>query len=112
AGLASVGGCRDDPEPIPPAPNVGSQATGIDIHAHVFNARDIPISGFVTQVVLEGRPLGQLALGPLAVLLSLIMDESAWTPEREAAGLESGRIQPFEAQVSDVQSRVSEAVRK
>jgi len=111
AALVGLGArCGHGPGPLPEPPLVEAQSTGIDVHSHVFNARDIPIAGFVTQVVLEGQPLGQLALGPLAVLLSLIMDQSAWPPDREQQGLADGTLRPFAAPVVTA-SQTKEQVR-
>src|SRR6185437_3909875 len=71
-------------------PNVGKAATGIDVHCHVFNARDIPIVGFVTDIVLEGVPIAPQLLKPLIVLLALAMDLCSWPADKEAHYIASG----------------------
>ncbi|WP_342238120.1 amidohydrolase family protein [Inquilinus sp. OTU3971] len=87
--LASLGCRRLDPvERLPVIPDT---AYAIDVHCHVFNARDLPIASFVLDVVLEGKPLSGLPLVPLVTLVSLVMNRSAWSPQRELRELERGR---------------------
>src|SRR5947208_14804071 len=87
--LASLGCRRLDP--VKPLPVIPDTAYAIDVHCHVFNARDLPIASFVLDVVLEGQPVGGLPLVPLVTLVSLIMNRSAWSPQRELRELQSGR---------------------
>lgn len=87
--LASLGCRRLDP--VKPLPVIPDTAYAIDVHCHVFNARDLPIASFVLDVVLEGQPVGGLPLIPLVTLVSLIMNRSAWSPQRELRDLDSGR---------------------
>ena len=89
--LTSLAGCCST-KPLPPAPIVTAQATGIDIHCHVFNARDIPITGFVTDVALEGVPVAPQLLRPLIVLLALMMDACAWNAQREVDAIGRGPL--------------------
>jgi len=86
--LASLGCRRLDP--VKPLPVIPDTAYAIDVHCHVFNARDLPVASFVLDVVLEGKPLGQLPLVPLVTLVSLVMNRSAWSPQRELRALERG----------------------
>jgi len=96
AGSAVLGatGCAELPPP-PDQPAIRPDSTAIDVHCHVFNARDLPIVGFVLDVVLEGKPLAQLALGPLVTTIALILDSSSWTAEDELAALKGGIVRPF-----------------
>src|ERR1700710_2821340 len=87
--LLSTAGCCS-PGHVPPPPKVGGGATGIDIHCHVFNARDIPIAGFVADVVLQGVPLAGIALQPLIVLIAMTMDACTWTPQKELDEIRRG----------------------
>ncbi|HEY9344064.1 MAG TPA: hypothetical protein VIQ53_02080, partial [Inquilinus sp.] len=87
--LASLGCRRLDP--VKKLPVIPDTAFAIDVHCHVFNARDLPIASFVLDVVLEGKPLGGLPLVPLVTLVSLVMNRSAWSPQRELRELERGR---------------------
>lgn len=87
--LASLGCRRLDP--VKPLPRIPDTAYAIDVHCHVFNARDLPIASFVLDVVLEGQPVGGLPLVPLVTLVSLVMNRSAWSPQRELRELERGR---------------------
>lgn len=86
--LASLGCRRLDP--VKKLPEIPDTAYAIDVHCHVFNARDLPIASFVLDVVLEGKPLGGLPLVPLVTLVSLVMNRSAWSPQRELRALERG----------------------
>lgn len=113
--LASLGCRRLDP--VKPLPVIPDTAYAIDVHCHVFNARDLPIASFVLDVVLEGQPVGGLPLVPLVTLVSLIMNRSAWSPQRELRELERGRTptdgDPIQADVeraaADLVANTSEA---
>ncbi len=118
AGSALFGatGCPELPEP-PDQPAVRPDSTGIDVHCHVFNARDLPIVGFVLDVVLEGKPLGQLALGPLVTTIALILDASSWTADQELAAIKRGTVRTFAVRMPPasetalVQQRAYDALR-
>jgi predicted TIM-barrel fold metal-dependent hydrolase len=59
-------------------------ASAIDVHCHIFNARDIPIRNFVMMVAFEKYPLLNI-LDPLVILLSFVMDSFAPTAAQELA---------------------------
>jgi predicted TIM-barrel fold metal-dependent hydrolase len=90
--LASLGCRRLDP--VKPLPVIPDTAYAIDVHCHVFNARDLPVASFVLDVVLEGKPLGNLPLVPLVTLVSLVMDLSTWSPSKELRAIERGEVRP------------------
>ena len=92
-----LAGCQAD-STLPEAPIVPADATGIDVHCHVFNARDLPVPGFVLHVVLEEyQAVLDLPLGPLVTMLSLIADWGIRDADAEIAALESGAERPFAA---------------
>jgi predicted TIM-barrel fold metal-dependent hydrolase len=67
----------------------------IDVHCHVFNARDLPIPGFVTDLYLNDLPkYAQLPAGTVIWFLSQLMDAVAISAQDEARGLEKGS-EPF-----------------
>ena len=84
--------CSRDQPPAPASP-VAATTTGIDVHCHVFNARDLPIPGFVVHVVLEKDPLAPLQLGPLVAFIALLIDAGTRTPDEEIAALGNGTEQ-------------------
>ena len=90
-GLAGCG--VDTPSSRPP--DVATTATGIDVHCHVFNARDLPVPGFVLHVVLEKNPLADLQFGLLVSFLVLMIDAATIDPDLEVAALQDGTEQPF-----------------
>src|ERR1700751_5326494 len=50
----------------------------IDIHCHVFNARDLPIPGFVTDLYLNELPkIAEVPAGATIWFLSYVMDAAA-----------------------------------
>lgn len=90
--LASLGCRRLDP--VEKLPVIPATAYAIDVHCHVFNARDLPVASFVLDVVLEGKPIGNLPLVPLVTLVALVMDLSSWPPSKELRALERGEVRP------------------
>ena len=47
----------------------GTSTSGsIDVHCHVFNARDVPIRKFVELVYLEKYPGGSLPVSPVKTI--------------------------------------------
>jgi predicted TIM-barrel fold metal-dependent hydrolase len=67
----------------------------IDIHSHIFNGLDVPVTGFLTQVVLRDshtkirdRPF----LEALIELLAAILTRSTETPEQELRRISRGGI--------------------
>jgi predicted TIM-barrel fold metal-dependent hydrolase len=90
--LAGLSSCRA-PQLFPSAPSLGeAQPTGIDIHCHVFNARDLPIVGFVVTVAMEDKPIASRFLKPLIVMLALLMDSCAWPADKEAKAISQGEL--------------------
>src|SRR5882757_9934367 len=75
--------------PLAASKSAGSIPT-IDIHCHVFNARDLPIPGFVTDVYLNDLPKGiQFPAGTVIWFLSQLMDAAAESAPDEAKDLET-----------------------
>ena len=60
----------------------------IDVHCHVFNAKDIPIRKFVEDIYLDPTVVLSV-LDPVVALLSYIMDGEAPTAAAELAALAS-----------------------
>ena len=83
-----------------PMPSPVQRRTGIDAHCHVFNASDLPVSGFVRRVVLgehedqivfsESSADEGLLLSGLAGFLVRILSQGAISAEAEAAQLKNG----------------------
>jgi predicted TIM-barrel fold metal-dependent hydrolase len=88
--LLGLAGCVQATPPLPPPPQIGANVTGIDVHCHVFNARDLPIPGFVVHVALENDPDANIQLGPLITFIALLLDQSAVDAKTELAGLQAG----------------------
>lgn len=85
--ILSPAGCVRPDHPTTPV--IGTAATGIDVHCHVFNARDLPIPGFVLHVALENDPAANVQLGALVTFISLLLDHSAESADQEVASLGS-----------------------
>ena len=51
-----------------------SKARGVDVHCHIFNSRDLPITQFVRQVLLVDYPLLGNLLEPAVAFFAYIMD--------------------------------------
>ena len=83
-----LAGC--DTKHQPPVPVILSDATGIDVHCHVFNSRDLPIPGFILHVVLEREHLVGAALGPLVTFLALMIQFGSRGSDSEIEALQSG----------------------
>src|SRR6266403_987274 len=82
------------PSPLAASDSRGSIPT-IDIHCHVFNARDLPIPGFVTDVYLNDQPKAiEVPAGTVIWFLSQLMDAAAISAKDEATDLEK-RPRPF-----------------
>jgi len=76
------------PSPLAASDSRGSIPT-IDIHCHVFNARDLPIPGFVTDVYLNDQPKAiEVPAGTVIWFLSQLMDAAAISAKDEATDLE------------------------
>ncbi len=92
AGLLAANGLAGciETDTVPPPPAISATATGIDVHCHVFNARDLPIPGFVVHVALENDPLANVQLGPLITFIALLLDQSATGADQELAALQTG----------------------
>lgn len=90
AALLPLAGCgkwrRIRPAPVPEG--------SVDIHAHVFNGRDVPAAGFVEQVILRDphRPVepGVTPEGALVRLLALILFSGTRDAAAELAAIRSG----------------------
>lgn len=78
------------------ASSSGLAGAAIDIHCHIFNARDLPIRKFVRNVVFEKKPVG-VVLDPLVSFLSLIMDQESPTATDELAVLSTLGARPSAA---------------
>ena len=75
---------------------MGASATGIDVHCHVFNARDLPVPGFILHVLLEEyQGVLDLPLGPFVTMLALIVDLGSRGADAEIAALQEGGERPF-----------------
>ena len=78
------------PLPVTASPAARTIAT-IDVHCHVFNARDLPIPGFVTDLYLNDQPkFIQIPAGTVIWFLSQLMDAAAISAQDEAKELEKG----------------------
>lgn len=56
-------GCGGTRPKLPPAPTTGQL---IDVHCHLFNGTDLPITRFLTRVALKQYEPGRCDLGPMA----------------------------------------------
>ena len=85
----------------------------IDVHCHIFNARDLPIRSFVRLIVFEGKPIG-VGLDPLVTFLSFIMDQNSPTATDELAAIAvlSGRPLPAAPRVMPPLSLAEDEARK
>ncbi len=90
APFMGLAGCVQSEAPPPPPPIIGADVKGIDVHCHVFNARDLPIPGFVVHVALENDPLANIQLGPLITFIALLLDQSAEGADQELAAVQRG----------------------
>ncbi len=79
---------------VAPKIPVGQDLAAIDIHGHIFNARDIPVVGFLEQVVLrdshEALPEQELT-GELIRLLTFVLLEATLTPREELRQIRAGQ---------------------
>lgn len=86
--LLSLVGCRQLPSIFSPSPQ-----GAVDIHTHIFNGRDLPVTGFLRQVVLRS-PDGPIERKYLTEsflkLVSLILLSGTPSPERELRQLNEG----------------------
>ena len=78
-----------------------SSLKAIDIHCHIFNAQDLPIAGFVLDVVLSGMPPLQVPLMPLVWLLTLVMGGEAITARDEARQIREGHPPNIAAYIAE-----------
>jgi hypothetical protein len=73
------------------APESGVSIPTIDIHCHVFNARDLPIPGFVTELYLNEMPkIAEVPAGVAIWFLSYVMDAAAISAPEEAERIQRG----------------------
>ena len=82
---------------VPPlaSPRSSASIPTIDIHCHVFNSRDLPIPGFVTDVYLNSLPkAAQIPAGTVIWFVSQLMDTVAVSAPEEASDLEK-KPRPF-----------------
>jgi len=65
--------------------------TTVDVHVHIFNARDIPVTGFLTQVVLrkDDAPVGTGAYNGLINLIKNFLFSGTLTARSELAKMRS-----------------------
>jgi hypothetical protein len=79
-GLAVESGCSS---PQPPASSPTAART-IDVHCHLFNARDIPVEPFIREVVLREYPLADVIAEPVILLAQGILELGAMSANHEA----------------------------
>jgi predicted TIM-barrel fold metal-dependent hydrolase len=103
------------------SPLVASKSAGsvptIDIHCHVFNARDLPIPGFVTDVYLNDLPKAiEFPAGTVIWFISQLMDVAAESAQDEAKDLEKNPRPFFEfrplGQTALIANRVTRTVQR
>lgn len=111
-GLSGCGSCKP---PVLPS----QLAAAVDVHCHVFNARDLPIRGFVEDVVLQEPPHADIPLDAFITLVAAVMDAGAISAADEANELRGGRLRrlaagvpTFEQDRALVRQRVEDAVRR
>ncbi len=92
---ASLGGCASDDDvtngaPDPPVPPGDRDApwVPIDVHCHVFNGADVPVRGFLRDVVLAAEGADETAADALAWLVDRIVQAGAPGYDAERAVLE------------------------
>lgn len=93
-GLAIAGCGQQEPDIKPPS---DLPAGSIDIHAHVFNATDIPVPGFLDQVLIrapEDPVKGNYTAGALVRLISEIFTFSIKTAKQELKHLPAAGAVP------------------
>jgi predicted TIM-barrel fold metal-dependent hydrolase len=91
-GVATLWGLTRCCLPPPgPSPVTASGSTTIDVHCHVFNARDLPIEGFVSDVVLADYQVLKLPTAPLVWLLTLVLDAQAIAAADEVKQIRAGQ---------------------
>ena len=106
-GACACSGALRGPDAAPPP------ATLVDIHAHVFNALDIPTYGFVTQAILDSDEVRLLEiLEPLVWFITFIMDGGSPTVDQELAALEQLRNGEIRALAWQVPSPLRSALRR
>lgn len=118
AGL--TGGCSWYAHLFPPQPRpnpTSASARAIDIHCHIFNGADLPIRGFVEDVVLN-LPDNALSIAPDALieLVSAVIKDQVIAPAKEAMLLRAGGGAHALSQPLDddtlFRTRVTKAVQK
>jgi predicted TIM-barrel fold metal-dependent hydrolase len=86
------------PAPVPTsvasAPHGGPPTAYIDIHCHIFNARDVPTYSFVEDVFLENEILRVLG-APMVLLITQIAARTAPTYQRERDALDHPKGGPY-----------------
>lgn len=95
-------------------PVLGLPPVTIDIHAHIFNGRDIPATGFLTQVFLReaDAPVDQDAKVGLVNLIKSIMLANTPTAKQELDTLANSRDLSFEQLLAQDQKRVAEGIKQ
>lgn len=75
-----------------PVTAIGLPHSSIDMHAHIFNAKDIPLRGFLTQVALrrEDKPAGNSPYQGLINLLVSILFNRTKTAAKELSEIRKG----------------------
>jgi predicted TIM-barrel fold metal-dependent hydrolase len=102
AGMAALSALGRAPAQSRSVPLPGRSASArsiptIDVHCHVFNARDLPIPGFVTDVYLNDLPKAiEIPAGTVIWFVSQLMDAVAISARDEANDLEKNPRPFFE----------------
>src|SRR5687767_12794962 len=78
ASVVTAASCCPTVQPLPTIPP--DAAAGIDVHCHLFNASDLPVWSFVTEVYLEGF---ERIFEPEIILIGLVMESIAPDYNRE-----------------------------
>lgn len=101
SGALGLTGCGLCAGPVPPLPPPSPTTSAIDIHCHVFNADDLPISGFLDDIYITAAPgIKRYGEEAFVALLRLIMDAQAISADAEAARI-NGEYAPIHATSSD-----------
>lgn len=112
--LTLLTGCGEER----PGPFVSLSPRSTDIHAHFFNGQDIPVTGFLSQVVLRGAHgavVDKEAENAVIDLLSSILFGRTKTAAQELAELKTLSVMPMpmseDAALKRDQTRVADGLR-